>query len=91
MTKETQAVNGELSACVAEREQRARDAERVLARLLYVDEMCGVKEREKGELLTAYRAACAENARLDSSVQELELDKQVHPLFVVCSVLFNSV
>jgi hypothetical protein len=43
----SQTVNSELSHVVAEREQKSQQSERVLARLLYVEEMCGVKEREK--------------------------------------------
>ena len=42
-----------------------------MARLLYVEEMAGVKEREKTDVLTAYRALCAENARLETTVQEV--------------------
>lgn len=62
-------VNGELTHAVSEREQRGREAERLLARLLYVEETVAVKEKEKADILTAYRAVCAESARLESTIQ----------------------
>ena len=61
--RENQYINRELAEVTTQRDERARMVEGLTARLAYFEEVVGVQQKEKEDLMHTYRAACSENER----------------------------
>jgi chromosome segregation ATPase len=78
MIKENQFVNQELAQTQEHRDQRAQDVEHLAARVSGLEEGWAATDREKQDLLSTYRAACAEIERIKMTAQEVEEERYRH-------------